>query len=68
MILQLKERPTTSAPHENNNTLSKDDRLREKLKQALDKIDEQGRVIDVLVRKLQDAGQSVNLTPYFTKS
>jgi chromosome segregation ATPase len=68
MILQLKERPTTSAPHENNNTLSKDDRLQEKLKQALDKIDQQGRAINALVQKLQDAGQSVNLTSYFTKS
>jgi hypothetical protein len=38
------------------------DALEEKLKQALDKIDEQGRVITLLVQKLQDAGQSVNLT------
>ena len=67
MILQLEERPTKSIPHENNDAFSKDDRLREKLKQALDKIDEQGRMINVLAQKLQDAGQNVNLTQYFAK-
>ena len=50
------------------NEFSKGDRLREKLKQALDKIDEQGRMINVLAQKLQDAGQNVNLTQHFTKS
>ena len=68
MILQLEERSAKSSPHENNNVLSKGDRLQEKLKQALDEIAEEGRVIDVLTRKLQDDGQSVNLAPYFTKS
>lgn len=43
-------------------TFSKDDPYGEKLKQALDKIDEQGRMINALVQKLQDAGQPVNLT------
>ncbi len=66
-IVRLKERSAKSNPHENNNALSKGDRLREKLKQALDKIDEQGRMINVLVQKLQEAGQSVNLTQYFAK-
>ena len=39
-----------------------EDRLREKLKQALDKIDSQGRYINELVQKLHDAGQAGNLT------
>ncbi len=47
--------------------LSKDDVIRQKLKQALDEIDEQGRVINILVSKLQDAGQSVNLSQYLGK-
>jgi len=47
--------------------LSKGDRLREKLKQALDEIDEQGRVVNILVRKLQECGKSVDLTQYFAK-
>ena len=50
------------------NAPSKGDRLREKLKQALDEIDKQGRMINVLAQKLQDAGQNVNLTQHFTKS
>ena len=41
---------------------AKNDTVGQKLKQALDKIDEQGRIINVLVKKLQDAGQTVNLT------
>ena len=60
-IIRLKDRSPLTSP-------SKNDSLREKLKQALDEIDEQGRVINVLVQKLQDAGQSVNLTQYFAKS
>jgi len=47
--------------------ISKDDVIRQKLRQALDEIDEQGRVINVLVQKLQDAGQSVNLSEYLSK-
>ncbi len=43
-------------------SVSYKDTLGEKLKQALDKIDEQGRVINVLVQKLEANGQSVNLT------
>ncbi len=65
-ITRLKERSTKSIPPENNNALS-DDRLREKLKQALDEIDRQGRVINVLIEKLHDAGQNVDLTKYFAK-
>jgi hypothetical protein len=65
MILRLKAQ--LKNVDENNNAFSKDDRLREKLKQALDKIDEQGRMINRLVQKLQDAGQSVNLAQYFAK-
>ena len=38
------------------------DALSKKLKEALDKIEEQGRMINVLAQKLQDAGQSVDLT------
>jgi chromosome segregation ATPase len=38
------------------------DPVRVKLKQALDKIDEQGRMINVLAKKLQESGQSVDLT------
>jgi len=34
----------------------------DKLKQALDKIDEQGRMINVLVEKLRECGQSADLT------
>lgn len=41
---------------------SRNDPLEEKLQQALDKIDEQGRTINTLVQKLQDAGQSAELT------
>jgi len=41
---------------------SKNDPAGEKLKQALDKIDEQGRLISLLAQKLQEAGQSVDLT------
>ncbi len=41
---------------------AKSDALREKLKQALDKVDQQGHMINVLVQKLQDAGKSVNLS------
>ncbi len=37
------------------------DALRAKLKEALDKIDAQGRIITVLAQKLQDAGQTVDL-------
>ena len=66
-IARLKERSTKSAPQDNDNALSKGDRLREKLKQALDEIDEQGRVINALVQKLRDAGQSVDLSQYFAK-
>ena len=47
--------------------ISKDDVIRQKLRHALDEIDEQGRVINVLVQKLQDAGQSVNLSEYLSK-
>ena len=43
------------------NEFFKNDPVEEKLKQALDKIDQQGRVINVLVAKLQDAGQTVDL-------
>jgi chromosome segregation ATPase len=46
---------------------SKDDVIRQKLKQALEEIDEQGKVINILAQKLQDAGQSVNLTQYLGK-
>jgi len=49
------------------NALSQGDRLREKLKQALDEINEQGRVVNVLVQQLHEAGKSVNLTQYFAK-
>ncbi len=66
-IIRLKERSTKSTPHENNDALSKGDRLREKLKQALDEINEQGRVVNVLVQKLHEAGQSVDLTRHFAK-
>jgi len=38
--------------------------LQTKLQQALDKIDEQGRIISVLAKKLEDAGQDVDLTKY----
>ncbi len=65
-ITRLKERPPKSAPQENINALSRD-RLREKLKQALDEIDEQGRVVNILVDKLHEAGQSVDLTRDFAK-
>jgi chromosome segregation ATPase len=41
---------------------SKKDPLREKLKQALDKINELGRVVTVLSQKLQECGQSANVT------
>jgi hypothetical protein len=60
-IIRLKDRSQLISP-------SKNDPLREKLKQALDKIDQQGRAINVLVQKLQDAGKSVDLTQHFTKS
>ena len=40
---------------------SKNNPLEEKLKQALDKVDQQGKVINALVQKLQDSGKSVNL-------
>ena len=40
---------------------SKKDPLKEKLKQALDKIEQQGKIINLLAQKLQEAGQSVNL-------
>ena len=63
--VQLKNAQSTIP--ENDNALLKGDRLREKLKQALDEIDEQGRAVNALVQKLQDAGQSVNLTQYFSK-
>jgi chromosome segregation ATPase len=43
-------------------TPSKPDALQLKLTQALDKIDEQGRVIDLLTKKLQESGQTVDLT------
>ncbi|MBF0570792.1 MAG: hypothetical protein HQL12_02860 [Candidatus Omnitrophica bacterium] len=46
---------------------AKRDVLQEKLKQALKEIDEQDKVINVLVQKLRDAGQNVNLTKYFGK-
>jgi len=36
--------------------------VQEKLKQALNKIDQQGRVINTLTQKLQDAGQSVDIS------
>jgi hypothetical protein len=49
------------------NVPSKGDVIQQKLKQALDEIDEQGRVINILVQKLQDAGQSVNLQQYLGK-
>lgn len=39
-----------------------------KLKQALTKIDEQGRMINALVQKLQDAGQSADVTKNAGKS
>ena len=63
-IIRLKERFSIQGkPNENNaQALPKGDRLREKLKQALDKIDEQGRLINALARKLQECGQSVDLT------
>jgi hypothetical protein len=48
-------------------TYSKDDVIQQKLKQALDEIDEQGRVINILVKKLEDAGQGVNLSQYLGK-
>jgi DNA repair ATPase RecN len=48
-------------------TFSKDDVIQQKLKQALDEIDEQGRVINVLVKKLEDAGQGVDLSQYLGK-
>ena len=54
-ITRLKGRPQFISP-------SKSDAAQAKLKQALDKIDEQGRIINVLAQKLQDAGQSVDLT------
>ena len=43
-------------------SFSKNDPCSEKLKQALDKINEQGRAINLLAQKLQDRGQSVDLT------
>jgi chromosome segregation ATPase len=49
------------------NIPSKGDVIQQKLKQALDEIDEQGRVINILVQKLQDAGQSVDLKQYLGK-
>jgi chromosome segregation ATPase len=48
-------------------TFSKDDVIQQKLKQALEEIDEQGRVINILVQKLQDAGKGVDLTQYLGK-
>jgi hypothetical protein len=36
--------------------------MEQKLKQALDKINEQGRIISALAQKLQDAGKSVDLS------
>jgi len=41
---------------------TQDDRLREKLKQALDEIDAQGRMINVLAQKLQECAQKADLT------
>jgi hypothetical protein len=48
-------------------TLSHNGPLEEKLTQALDKIDQQGRAINTLVRKLQDCGQTVDLTKDLAK-
>jgi hypothetical protein len=71
MILTLKleaaDKKLRRKAHENKAedqliVLSKNDPVREKLKQALDKINEQGRLINVLAQKLQNAGQSVDLT------
>ena len=42
--------------------VSQNDVAAQKLKQALDKVDEQGRLINVLTQKLQDCGQGVDLT------
>jgi hypothetical protein len=42
-----------------------DSRLQEKLKQALDEVDKQGQVINVLVQKLHDAGVGVDLSKDF---
>jgi chromosome segregation ATPase len=50
------------SPEVNYAALSKNSPLEDKLKQALDKIDEQGRVINMLVKKLQEAGQTVDLS------
>ena len=41
---------------------SSKDPLEEKLKQALDKMDQQGRVINTLFQKLQDCGKTVDLS------
>jgi hypothetical protein len=37
------------------------DRLAQKLHEALNKIDEQGKIIDTLAQKLQNSGQSVDV-------
>ena len=42
------------------------DRLQEKLKQALDKIDQQGRMLNMLVDKLHELGQNVDLKQYIS--
>jgi len=41
---------------------SKNGPVADKLKQALDKIEEQGRMINILAQKLQDCGKSADLT------
>lgn len=64
-IIRLKERLAIQgrpAQLDQLNALPKGDRLREKLKQALDKIDEQGRKINTLVQKLQECAQRADLT------
>ena len=42
------------------------DRLQEKLKQALDQIDQQGRMLNMLVDKLHELGQNVDLKQYIS--
>jgi len=41
---------------------TKDDPLEEKLSQAVNKVDEQGQVINTLTKKLQECGQTIDVT------
>jgi chromosome segregation ATPase len=46
---------------------SKGDVLKDKLKQAMDQIDRQGKVVNLLIEKLHELGENVDLTKYFSK-